>query len=259
MATKDSVPLFLSEHAENSEQPDIEKAWDIAVISSRILKASIFGVVAAAIVFAIHSMGNPVALFANATAFLVATSAPQDGAENSTPIIPSTAGVQALPPTASEAPAGDETAAPFETADQKQTEIRQPPAEVLLSQFQAWAANEDARAKVRPVQPAQAAQPQPVQDAQPQPVQAAQPQPVQDAQSEPVQDARPQIRPVQRHRQLRRVQDARAEIRAEKNLRAKFRRKHNARIQVRPVQDAQAQQQPIPQPPSLLQSMGLRD
>jgi hypothetical protein len=243
MATKDSVPLFLSEHAENSEQPDIEKAWDMAVISSRILRASIFSVMAAAIVFAILSMGNPVLLFANATAFLVATSAPQEGTDNSTPIIQSTAGAQALPPTASEAPTGDETAAPFETADQKQTEIRQPPAETLLSQFQAWAANEDARAEVRAVPS----------------VQDAQPRPVQDAQSQPVQDARPQIRPVQRHRQLRRVQDARAEIRAAKNLRAKVRHKHYARVQARPVQDAQAQQQPIPEAPSFLQSLGLRD
>jgi hypothetical protein len=241
MATKDSVPLFLSKHAEESEQPDIGKAWDTAVISSRILKASILGVTAAAIVFAILSMGNPVLLFANATAFLVATSAPHDSTDNSTPIIHSTAGAQALPPTASEAPTGDETAAT--TADQKQTEIRQPPAETLLSQFQAWAANEDALAKVRPVQP----------------VQDAQSQPIQDAQSQPVQDARPQIRPVQRHRQLRRVQDARAEIQAEKNFRAKIRRKHNARLQVRPVQDAQAQQQPIAQAPSFLQSIGLHD
>jgi hypothetical protein len=243
MATKDSVPLVLSEYAEDSEQPDIGKAWDMAVISSRILKAGILGLMAAAIVFAILSVGNPVALFANATAFLVATSAPQEGTDNSTPIIQSTAGAQALPPTASEAPTGDETAATFETADQKQTEIRQPPAEALLSQFQAWAANEDARAGVRPVPP----------------VQDAQSRPVQEAQSQPVQDARPQIRPVQRHRQLRRVQDARAEIRAAKNLRAKVRRKHYARVQDRPAQDPQAQQQPIPQAPSFLQSMGLRD
>jgi hypothetical protein len=251
MATQDSVPLVLSEHAEDSEQPDIGKAWDMAVISSRILKASILGVMAAAIVFAILSVGNPVALFANATAFLVATSAPQQGTDSSTPIIQSAAGAQALPPTASEAPTGDETAATFETADQKPTEIRQPPAETLLSQFQAWAANEDARAEARPVPP--------VQDAQSQSAQDAQSRPVQEAQSQPVQDARPQIRPVQRHRQLRRVQDARAEIRAAKNLRAKVRRKHYARVQDRPAQDPQAQQQPIPQAPSFLQSMGLRD
>jgi hypothetical protein len=235
MATKDSVPLFVSEHAEDSEQPDTGKAWDIAVISSRILKASILGVMAAAIVFAILSVGNPVALFANATAFLVATSTSQEGTDHSTPIIQSTAGSQALPPMASEAPTGDETAATFETADQKQTEIRRPPAETLLSQFQAWAANEDARAEVRPVPP------------------------VQDDQSQPAQDAKPQIRPVQRHRQLRRMQDARAEIRAAKNLRAKVRRKHYARVPDRPVQDAQAQQQPVPQAPSFLQSLGLHE
>ncbi len=234
MATKDGFPHFLSEHAEEPEQPDIGKAWDRAVIWSRILKTSILGVAVAAIVFAILSVGNPLVLFANATAFLVAAPAPQDDTDKSTPIIRSTAGAQALPPTASETPTGDETAAAFKTADQKQTEIGQPPAEALFSQFQAWAANEDARTEVRAVQP------------------------VQDAQPPLVQDARPQIRPAQKH-QVRRVQNARTEIRAEQNLRAKVRRKQNARVQVRPVEDARAQQQPAPQPPSFLQSLGLRD
>ena len=93
MPTKDDLtpdyplPVFLAERGEEPEQPDIGKAWDRAVISSRILKTSIFGVTAAAIVFAILSVGTPLVLFANATAFLVATSAPQDGTDKSTPII----------------------------------------------------------------------------------------------------------------------------------------------------------------------------
>src|SRR6266545_2539615 len=46
MATKDDFqpdrsPIFLSGHAEETEQPDIGKAWNIATISSRILKTSI--------------------------------------------------------------------------------------------------------------------------------------------------------------------------------------------------------------------------
>jgi hypothetical protein len=69
------------------------------------------------------------------------------------PIIQSTAGAQTFPPTATEAPTGDEIAAAFKTADQSQTEIPQPPTEALLDQFQAWAADEDARADVRPLQP----------------------------------------------------------------------------------------------------------
>ena len=237
MASKDRFSSFLSEHAEESEQPDIGKASDRAFISSRILKTSILGVTAAAIVFAILSVGNPPVLFANAMAFLAATSAFQAGTGKSSPIIQSTADAPALPPAASEAPTGDETAATFTTAGQEQAEIRQPPAEALLSQFQAWAADEDARAEVRPVPPVQAE------------VRSVQPE----------QDARPQIRPVQKHRQVRRVQHARSEIRAGQNLRARVGQKQNARVQVRPAQDAQAQERPAAQAPSFLQSIGLRE
>src|SRR5450755_1367953 len=98
------IPLFLSDHTEEPEQPVIGKAWHRAAISSRILKTSILVVTAAAIVFAIRLVGNPLVLFTNAPASLVATSAPQDGAGQSMPIGQSTADVQALPPTASEAP-----------------------------------------------------------------------------------------------------------------------------------------------------------
>jgi len=136
VATKDDFPLSLSDHAEKPEQSGIGTAWDGAVISPRILKTGIFGVTAAAIIFVILS---------NATAFLVAASAPQDGSG----VIQSTAGAQAFPSTATKAPTGDE----IETADQSQTEIRQPPTHALLDQFQAWAADEDARADVRPLQP----------------------------------------------------------------------------------------------------------
>jgi hypothetical protein len=131
---------------------------------------------AAAIVFAIRLVGNPLVLFTNATASLVATSAPQDGTGQSMPIIQSIVGDQALPPTAREASTGDEIAAAFNTADQSQTENPQPPAEALFKKYQAWAAEEEctdtpattartrcpaqfvqnAQARVRPVQNAQA-------------------------------------------------------------------------------------------------------
>src|SRR6266481_6589227 len=103
MATKDDfppddpIPLFLSNHAEEPEQPGIGKAWDRAAISSRILTTSILVVTAAAIVFAIL-VGNPIALLANATASLVSTSASQDDTQ-SMPTIQSTADAQALPST----------------------------------------------------------------------------------------------------------------------------------------------------------------
>jgi hypothetical protein len=147
----DPVPLFLSDHAEEPEQPGIGKAWDRAAVSSRNLKTSILVVTAAVIVFAILSVGNPIVLFANATASLVGTTAPQSGTGQSTQAIQSTASAQALPPAARDAPTRDEIVAAFNTAHQSQTE-NQPPAEVLFQQFQAWATEQDARAQVRPVQ-----------------------------------------------------------------------------------------------------------
>jgi hypothetical protein len=237
MTTKDGFPpddrfaLFLSE----PEQPDIGKAWDTAVISSRILKTSIL--VVTATVIAILSMGNPVTLFANVTASLVGTSALQPATGRSTPTIQSTAGTQALPPTARDAPTRDEIAAAFEPADQNQTGISEPPSEALLKQFQAWAAEENTRARVGPAQP------------------------VQDAPTQVVQNLRAQARPMQKHRQVRPAQNPRAEIRPAQNPRAKVRREQNARVQVRPVQDARAPERPVqnPQAPGLPQSIGRRD
>src|SRR5882762_2841043 len=138
METNDPIPLFLSNPIEVPEQAGSLQPWERAVLSSRILKTSIL-IVTAAIVFAILSPGNPLVLFENATASLFATSAPQDGTGQSMPIIQSTADTQPLPPTASEAPKGDEIAAALKTADQSQTDISQPSAEALLNQFQARA------------------------------------------------------------------------------------------------------------------------
>jgi len=239
MATNDSSPLFLSDHTEEPEQPGTRKAWDRADISSRILKTSILVVTAVAIVFTILSRGNPLVLIANVTASLVATSAPQDGTDRSTPIIQSTAGAEVLPPTAREAPTGDEIAATLKTS-QSETEIREPPAEALFKQFQAWAAEEEAQ--VRPVQP--------VQDARPQ---------VQDDQAQVV-NARAEARPVKNARaHVRSEHNARAKARSLKHARARMRREQNARVQVRPVQNTQTQVQPVQdaQRPWLLQSLGL--
>jgi len=203
MATNDPIPLFLSDLTEEPEQAGILKAWDRAVIASRILKIGILIVTTAAIVFAVLSMGNPSALFANAKAFLVGTSAPQDGTGQSIPTIQPTADAQALPPTASEAPTGEEIAAAFKTTSHSETEIREPPAEGLLKQYQAWAAEEDARTQVRPLRPEQ--------------------------------DAQAQVRPVQK--QVRPARNARAKV--VKNTRAQVRREQNTQAQVQPVQNAQ--------------------
>ena len=207
MAMNDPIPLFLSEQ---HDQPNAGK--DRAVISSRIVKTSILVVTAAAIVFAILAVGNPRVLFENAMASLVATSTPQDDAGQSMPSIQSTPGAEALPPTPRERPTGDEIAAAIKNAYQSRT------TEALFKEFQAWAAEEDARAQVRPVQP------------------------VQDAQAQVAQSARAQVRSLQKHRHIRHA-------RAEKNARAKVlkkarahvRRDQNARAQDRSVQNAQAQ------------------
>jgi hypothetical protein len=213
METNDPIPLFLSNPIEVPEQAGSLQPWERAVLSSRILKTSILIITAAAIVFAILSAGNPLVLFENAKASLFATSAPQDGTGQSMPIIQSTADTQPLPPTASEAPKDDEIAAALKTADQSQTDTRQPSPEALLNQSQAWA--EDARVQVRPVQP------------------------VQDPQAQVVQTAPEQIRPVQKQQQVRPVQRAKIV----KNVRAKVVK--NARVQVRPEQNAQAQDQSV--------------
>ena len=216
MATNDLIPLFLSNHPAEHEQLGIGK--DRPVLSSRILKTSILIVTAAAIGFAILSVGNPLVLFENVTASLFATSAPQDGTGQSMPIIQSTADTQPLPPTASEAPTGDEIATTLKTADQSQADIRQPSPEALLNQFQAWAAEEDAQAQVRSVQP------------------------VQNAQAQVAQTAPEQVRPVRTQRQVRPAQNARAKV--VKNARAQLHRARN-RAQVQPAQNAQTQIQSV--------------
>jgi hypothetical protein len=217
MPTKDGFnpdhPLFL---ADEPEQQGIGKAWDrVAVISSRVLKASILVATATAIGIAILSMGNPGTLVAYVTASLVDKSALQPGTDQSTPTIQSTADAQALPPTAKDAPTRDEIAAASESASQ--TENSEPSSEALFRQFQSWAAEKDAQAQVGPVQS------------------------VQDAPAQVVQNARAPLRPMQKHRHVRPVHSARAEIRPVQPPRKKVRREQNARVQVPPAQDARAQ------------------
>ena len=247
MPTKDGFnpdhPLFL---ADEPEQQGIGKAWDrVAVISSRVLKASILVATATAIGIAILSMGNPGTLVAYITASLVDKSALQPGTDQSTPTIQSTADAQALPPTAKDAPTRDEIAAASEPAGQSQTENSEPPSEALFRQFQAWAAEKDAQAQVGPVQHVQDATAQVVQNA---PAQVAE-------------NARAPLRPMQKHRHVRPVHSARAEIRPVHNPRKKVRREQNARVQVPPAQDARAQDQSVQnaQAPSFLQTFGSRN
>ena len=86
MATNDPIHLFLSDPIEVPEQAGSLQAWERAVIASRILTTAICFGTAAAIVFAVLSVRNPLALFENGTASLVVTSTPQDGTGQSMPI-----------------------------------------------------------------------------------------------------------------------------------------------------------------------------
>jgi hypothetical protein len=249
----DRYPVFLSEQAEETVQPDIGKALGRAALSSRILKASILGVTAtAAIGIAILSVGDPVALVANVTATWVDKPALQPGNElqpdndQPAPAIQSIASTQDLPSTINDAPARDEIAAAVEPADQSaaavepagqsQAEVGHPLTEALFKQFQAWADEQDTRVQVEPKQPVQVA-----------PVRM-------------VQDAPAQVRPVKKHRRVRSVQNARAEIRPPRHHRVRT-REESAPMPIAPVPDARApEQQPVQnsQTPGLLQSFGFR-
>jgi hypothetical protein len=248
MATNDGFqpdpsPIFLSGHAEETAQPDLGKAWDIATISSRILKASIAAATVTAIGIAVLSIENPAALVANVTDWWDDKPAPQPEAEPPAPTVQTIAVTQDTPPTTTAAPARDEIAAAVAPADQNRAEVGQsqaetgqPLTEALFKQFQAWAAEEETRAQAEPAQPEQAAPVRVVQEA-------------------------PQVRPVKKPRRVRSVQNARAEIRSQRNQRARVREEQDAGGQVSPLSDPRAQDQSVQnaQTPSFLQSLGLRN
>jgi hypothetical protein len=248
----DRSPIFLSGHAEEPAQPDIGKAWDVATISSRILRTSIVAATVTAIGIAVLSFGNPVALVANVTDWWADKPALQPEADPSTSSIQTIASTQDLP-TATDAAPRNEIVAAVEPADQSrpevgqsqtetgqsqaetsqnQADVGQPLTEALFKQFQAWAAAEETRAQAGAAQPVQASR---------------------------VQDAPARVRPVKKHRQVRSMQNARAEIRPQRNHRARVRQEQDA--QVPPVADPRAPDPSVQnaQPPSFLQSLGLRN
>jgi len=161
-----SLPLFLSGHADEYEERG----------SLLLLNASILVLVASLVGMAILlSFGDPAKVFADIKASLTDISALQPDKVQSTPTIQSTADAKALPPTARGAPARDEIATTFDTADQSQAGISAAPPGALLKQFQDWAAKEDARAQIETVRRAQ------------------------DARAQVLQNAQPRVRPTQKH------------------------------------------------------------
>ena len=235
MAMKDGfdpdtpLPLFLS-----ADETDQGIGNDEAIISLRGLVASIL--VAAAIATGTALLSNRVTLFADVTASPVDKSAPQPDTNQSTPIIQSaviqsTADAEALAPTAKDAPSREISAT--EPVSQTRTEngeasLGEASYEALFREFQAWAAEQDARALAKPAQ---------------------------DAPSPVVENALAPLQPQQKQRRARSVHNTRAEIRRAQERRA-YVRQQNERVQARSVQDARAQAQPIQnEPPSFLDSL----
>ena len=141
----DHIPLFLSDPAAGPKQSGVRK-----VVSSEGFRKVVLVFAAAAVVFAVVSVGN-VILFASVTASQVNTPAPQGGNDHSVPAIQSAASAEPLPGT----PPGDELLAAFKSALESKTEVDPPRAEALFNQFQAWAAEEDAQTPAVPPQPVQ--------------------------------------------------------------------------------------------------------
>jgi hypothetical protein len=228
MATNDPIAALLSDHLEESKQGSVG-TWGTTPISSPILKSSVLVAAAVAIVLAVLLLGNPLLIFASATA--PAAAAPQDETRQLIPTIQPTASAQTSPQILSEEPTRHEIAAAFSTAHRSRIETRQPPAQALFKQFQAWADEEDARSRAEPVQLAQVAR------------------------AQAVQNARAQARPALEHRQVRSEHKSRAKVRPSKNARVhvRFKRaarpqvllKHDAGLQVQPAQNAPAQDRPI--------------
>jgi len=238
-APDDPLPLFLSGHADEDEPR----------VSILRLNASILILTTTCIGAAMAlSAGTPAKIFADIKASLTAASAPQPGTDRSMTAIQSAADARALQPSATGAPTRD-VPATIASSDQKQAKISAATAGALLKQFEAWAATQDEQAQIEPVQP--------VDDAW---AQVEPGRPVEDVRAPVSQDTQAPVRPVQKHRRIRSVQNARAELRPLPNPRARLRRDRTAPVGVQPVQDVRAQDQPVQnaQPPSLLQSLGWR-
>ena len=251
------LPRFLAREPEQLSQGS---AWDRAVISSHVLKASIWAAAATALSIAILSLvGNPVTLLANVTASIADVTASlghkpalqSDTYQSMPTTIQSSANVQALPTAAKEVLAREENATSAEPTGQNPTEN----GGGLFRRFQAWASEKDEQAEVGPVQSAQDA-PAPV-------VQNAPGLVVQNAPAQIAEDTRASLKPKQKHRHLRALRNAQAEMRPVHNSRKNVRREQNSRVQDAPAELARAPEQgqfvQNAQPPSFLQTFGSRN
>ena len=260
MPTNDSfnpehLPLFL---ADERSQQSSGKTWNKSVLSPSVLGAGVWIAAATALIVALLSAGIPARVVAGLTASITDVTASlvnkptlEPAAEPSPPAIQDSADVQALPPTEGDAPAREEIAAVSEPADQPQTASSEPASESLFSQFEAWAAEKEARAQLERAQPVQDAPA----SASETPVQAVQKPPAEVAKDEPA-----PRRSIQKRRHARDVQDAHAEARPAHDHRKKVRRTHHSGAAAAPPQDIRAQEQVEAvqsPPPPLLPIFGL--
>jgi hypothetical protein len=213
MATNDHIPLFLP--AEEIDQPGIERALFSTVIASRTVKGGILLVGGAAIAFTIWSAGSSLAPVADATASLLGAS-PQNTGQQMSVVQPS-AGGQASALT--EEAKGNDSDSAFNIVSGPKIEE---PGEALFNQFQAWVAEGDARAQIRPV------------DASPQ-AEPTQQAPTQDAPGQDLQNVRAELSPPEKHRQARLEQNAPRVPSAHKS-RARVSLERHGRAEVQPVQ-----------------------
>jgi hypothetical protein len=144
---EDPMPLFLA--ADDEEEPRARRFGSggdgslNSAVGPRIFKAGVFVAVAAAIAFALSSVENPLALFANAKASLNSSPADQVAATPPsqpvagvqpassgppTPVVPSTVGIAAAAPAAQAAPTREDLALALKTARQNVTETARPQA-----------------------------------------------------------------------------------------------------------------------------------
>ena len=160
---------FLFDDAKPPERAGIGKAW----VGVSIVTASV-------IVFAVLSVGNPIALLARGNPPPHISTSPLQDAGQSMPTIRSPVIAEVLPLVSREAPAAGELIAAFKGAFDVPTEGDPPSAEALFKQFQSWAAEENLRSPVRPLHGVQDARAQVVQKTparplpKPRPVQAEQ-------------------------------------------------------------------------------------
>jgi hypothetical protein len=262
----DPLPRFLAEQVEQ----DFGNFRDESVVLSRLFKVSLLVAAVAVTGIGVVALGNPLALFKDATASLVGSSSPQPATDQPAPAIQSAenapasgqtmAVAQAVPVPATDAPPREENAVAEPAGkDKDQAEAGKPSSEALFRQFQTWLSQQDAQARAAPAQPAQDAPAQVVHD----PALAAPAPIMQEAPAEAAENVRPPHRLAQKRRQDPAVHSAQADPRAQ-NVRKPPPRAQTARAApppTRPPQDARAQE-PQPQPaqaPSFLPIFGQRN